>query len=84
VPARCHEQWQPVLKENAIMMNSELRYLLKTNSDCEGYTDQQSLSVLLADLRMVAGDLDLDFTVAFLEAGTRSEFCDQLPFSPCI
>jgi hypothetical protein len=48
------------LQEKA-MMTSELRYLLKTNSDCDACSDQESLSALLADLREVAHDLDLDF-----------------------
>jgi hypothetical protein len=46
------------------MVTSELRYLLKTNSDCEGCSDQDSLRDLLADLRAVADDLDLDFAGA--------------------
>jgi hypothetical protein len=66
------------------MMNSELRYLLKTNSDCEACTDQVSLGVLLADLRAVAGDLDLDFGSAYLRAQTLSEWCEGAAFCPCI
>jgi hypothetical protein len=48
------------------MMTSELRYLLKTCSDCEACSDQESLRVLLTDLRAVADDLDLDFVAAFV------------------
>jgi len=66
------------------MMNSELRYLLKTNSDCEACRDQESLCVLLADLRVVADDLDLDFAKANLKAGTPSELGDPSSFCPCI
>jgi hypothetical protein len=50
------------------MMTSELRYLLKTTSDGEACSDQESLRVLLADLRAVADDLDLDFARAYFEA----------------
>ena len=66
------------------MMNSELQYLLKTNSDCEACTDQESLCNLLADLRVVADDLDLDFAGACFEAGDLSVWRDQSPFDPCI
>jgi hypothetical protein len=45
-------------------MNSELMYLFKTNSDCEDCSDQESLRVLLTDLREVADDLGLDFAEA--------------------
>jgi hypothetical protein len=47
------------------MMTSELRYPLKTTSDYEACSDQESLRCLLTDLRAVADDLDLDFAVAF-------------------
>jgi hypothetical protein len=66
------------------MMNSELRYLLKTNSDCEACTDQESLRALLTDLRGVARDLGLDFAGAHLEAGALSELRDQSACWPCI
>jgi hypothetical protein len=61
-------------------MNSELRYLLKTNSECEGCNDQQSLRDLLIDLRAVADDLDLDFNGASVEV----EALDLSGFDPCI
>jgi hypothetical protein len=61
------------------MMTSELRYLLKTNSNCEACSDQASLCALLADLRVVADDLDLDFARADFKAGTQSEWHDQWP-----
>ena len=48
------------------MMTSELRYLLKTNSDYEVCSDQESLRGLLTDLRAVADDLGLDFAAAFV------------------
>jgi SAM-dependent methyltransferase len=54
-------------KENT-MMTSELRYLLKTNSDHEVCSDQASLRDLFADLRALADDLDLDFGEAYREA----------------
>ena len=66
------------------MMTSELRYLIKTTSDCEGCPDQESLYVLLPDLRAVADDLELDFASAYLKAGTFSELLEQSPFCPCI
>jgi len=66
------------------MMTSELRYLLKTNSDCEACSDQESLCVLLNELRVVANDLHLDFGGANLEAGTLSELRDHSVFFPCI
>jgi hypothetical protein len=65
------------------MMTSELRYLLKVNSDCEGCSDQVSLSNLLTDLR-VADDLALDFGRADIEAETLYELRTQSPFDPCI
>jgi hypothetical protein len=65
-------------------MSSELRYLLKTDSDCEACSDQASLGDLLTDLRAVADDLGLDFAAAYLEAGTLSELRDPSPFYPCI
>ena len=65
-------------------MTNELRYLLKTNSDCEACSDQDSLNGLLADLRIVAIDLYLDFSEAFFEAGTFSELRDPTTFCPCI
>jgi hypothetical protein len=65
-------------------MICELRYRLKTNSDCEACSDQESLCVLLTDLWAVADDLDLDFAGAYFEAGTLTELRDQLNFDPCI
>jgi hypothetical protein len=65
-------------------MCSELRFLLKTNSDCEACTDHESLCQLLTDLRILADDLDLDFARAYLQAGTLSELRDQSPFCPSI
>jgi hypothetical protein len=50
------------------MMTSELRYLLKTNSDHEVCSDQASLRDLVADLQALADDLDLDFGEASHEA----------------
>jgi hypothetical protein len=66
------------------IMNSELRYLLKTNSNCEGCSDQQSLGNLLSDLRAVAIDLDLDFNRAADEAETLHQERDPSAFDPCI
>jgi hypothetical protein len=70
--------------EERAMMSSELRYLLKTNSNCEACTDQESLCVLLTDLRVVADELDLSFSRANFEAGTLSELPDRSTFCPCI
>jgi hypothetical protein len=66
------------------MMTSELRYLLKTNSNCEGFSDQESLRLLLADLREVANDLELDFCKANVDAETLNEARDWLQFDPAI
>jgi hypothetical protein len=66
------------------MMTSELRFLLKTTSECEGCTDQESLCVVLTDLRLVADDLDLDFAGAYLESITTPQVPDGWPFCPCI
>jgi hypothetical protein len=66
------------------MMTSELRYLLKTASDCEACSDQESLCRLLTDLRAVADDLDLDFAGAYPKARIFSERRDQLVPCPCI
>jgi hypothetical protein len=63
---------------------SELRYLLKPNSDCDACSDQESLRALLTDLRGLACDLDLDVTKAYREAGTLSELHDPFPFCPSI
>jgi hypothetical protein len=65
-------------EENA-MMTSELRYLLKTNSNCEACSDQASLCALLTDLRAVADDLDLDFAGANIKAATQSDWHNQWP-----
>ena len=65
-------------------MISELRYLLKTNSDCEACSDQESLCVLLTDLRAVAGDLLLDFSGASLGSRILPELLDPSSFVPCI
>jgi hypothetical protein len=66
------------------MMTSELRYLLKTNSGCEGCSDQESLCALLTELRVVADDLYLDFAGANLDAGYFSTLSDRATFDPCI
>jgi hypothetical protein len=66
------------------MMTSELRYLLKTNSDSEGCSDQASLRDLLSDLRAVAEDLDLNFDGARLAAEGLRELRAQWAFDPCI
>jgi hypothetical protein len=63
------------------MMTSELRYLLKINSDNEVCSDQASLRDLLADLRALADDLDLDFGEANHEAEIVG---DPLRFIPSI
>jgi hypothetical protein len=65
-------------------MTSELRYLIKTSSECEGSSDQESLRLLLADLRAVADDLDLDFGKANFEAETLPETQDWFQFDPSI
>jgi hypothetical protein len=65
-------------------MTSELRYMIKTNSDCEVCTDQESLRALLKHQRVLADDLHLDFARANLEAGTPPELTDQSAFCPCI
>ena len=65
-------------------MNSELRYLLKTNSNCEGCSDQESLGNLLCDLREVACDLDLNFDQASHDAKTLHQERDASVFDPCI
>jgi len=65
-------------------MISELRYLLKTMSECEACSDQESLRALLADLRAVADDLDLDFAGALLPARPSHDGCDQMVFDPSI
>ena len=63
------------------MMTSELRYVLKSNSDYEGCSDQESLREILVDLRDVAGELDLDFA----EALVRSEPPEsEGALDPCI
>jgi hypothetical protein len=65
-------------------MISELRYLLKTNSDCEACSDQESLRVLLSGLRAVADNLDLDFAVALLHAERPHDVCDLSSFDASI
>jgi hypothetical protein len=65
-------------------MTGELRYLLKTHSDAEACSDQESLGDLIADLRELADDLDLDFAGAFREAEVRHESTVVARFDPCI
>ena len=71
-------------EEGRAMMTCELRYLIKTNSNCEGCSDQASLASLLTDLRAVADDLELNFTGAHRAAEVVHELRDQSPFSPRI
>ena len=63
------------------MMTSKLRYLLKTNGDHDVCSDQASLQDLVADLRTLAVDLDLDFGEAYREAKIAR---DPLLFDPYI
>ena len=65
------------------MMTCELEYLLKTNSNCEGCGDQESLRDLITDLRVVADELDLNFPAANRAAEAA---CGLLgwPLHPCI
>jgi hypothetical protein len=65
------------------MMTAELQYLLKTNSTCEGCSDQASLRDLLTDLRAVADELDLNFSVANRDAEAASDLHGWPP-QPCI
>jgi hypothetical protein len=66
------------------MMTCKLRYLLKTNSNCEACSDQASLRHLLTDLRAVADGLELDFAKAHREAETLCALHNQSHFGPCI
>ena len=66
------------------MMNYELEYLLKTNSNSEGCGDQQSLGDLLADLRAVADGLELDFICATSQAEPVHRTRYLAEFDPCI
>jgi hypothetical protein len=66
------------------MITCELRFLLKSNSDHKACNDQTSLGDLLANLRRMADDLGLDFSGAYLQAGSLAELRDALPFYPCI
>jgi hypothetical protein len=65
------------------MMTAELQNLLKTNSNCEGCSDQASLRDLLTDLRAVADELDLSFAAASRDAAAASGLGDW-PTCPCI
>jgi hypothetical protein len=65
-------------------MTGELRYLLKTHSDQEACSDQESLGDLLADLHEMADDLDLDFVGAYQEAECRHHSESVTGFDPCI
>jgi hypothetical protein len=65
-------------------MTGELRYLLKTHSDQEACSDQESLGDLLADVREMADELDLDFAGASHEAECRRESNGLKAFDPCI
>jgi hypothetical protein len=75
---------RPTQKDEKAMMTTELRYLLKSNSDHEARSDQASLGDLLADLRAVADDLELDFAGANRVAEARCDFSDKWPFYPRI
>jgi hypothetical protein len=63
------------------MMTSVLRYLLKTNSNHEVCSDHASLRDLVAELRTLADDLDLDIGAAYREAEIVR---DPLLFDPVI
>jgi hypothetical protein len=65
-------------------MTSELRNMIKVHSGNEACDDQKSLNELLTDLRKTAGELDLDFDRADLQARIRFESHDESPFCPCI
>jgi hypothetical protein len=65
-------------------MNNELEYLLKTTSDCEACSDQESVCLLLTDLQAVADDLDLDFTRASVEATILAARPEPFVLDPCI
>jgi hypothetical protein len=66
------------------MMTSELRNLLKINSNNEACSDQASLCACLAELQAVADDLNLDFAGAYREAEARHQSSEPANFDPCI
>jgi hypothetical protein len=66
------------------MLTAELQYLLTADSNLDGYDHQDRLHLLLADLRSVADDLELDFGRALREAETPREERDAFAFDPCI
>jgi hypothetical protein len=66
------------------MMDSELRHLLRTYSDHEVMSEQDSLRELLICLRSLAEELQLDFEEALTESGAFYQ--DRLfqAFDPCL
>jgi hypothetical protein len=66
-------------------MRSELEYLLQTHRDHQALSDQASLRDLLADLRRVADELWLDFSLAVAGAEVEDDRSLTLAaFDPCI
>jgi hypothetical protein len=58
------------------MMNGELEHLLRTHSNHEGTGEQGSLRDILAGLRCLADELQLDFGEAL--AGSEAVYEEQL------
>jgi hypothetical protein len=66
------------------MMHGELEHLLKTHCDHKGTGEQGSLRDILAGLRHLADELQLDFAEAL--AGSAAVYEEQrlLEFDPCL
>jgi hypothetical protein len=65
-------------------MHGELEHLLRTYSDHEVSSEQRSLRDILAGLRNLADDLQLDFAQAL--TGSKASYEEQLllEFDPCL
>jgi hypothetical protein len=57
-------------------MQGELEHLLRTHSDHEGISEQGSLRYILAGLRSLAAELQLDFGEALV--GSEAVYEEQL------
>jgi hypothetical protein len=65
-------------------MDRELEHLLRTYSDHEVISEQGGLRDLLASLRNLAEELQLDFEEALTESDAGYEDRRLLAFDPCL
>jgi hypothetical protein len=66
------------------MMNGELEHLLRTCSDHEAISEQGGLREVLASLRSLAEELQLNFEEALTASDTAYQDRLLLAFDPCL